>query len=149
MSSATKVCKLCYKRLDVSEFYAFPKSPDGLGYKCKECAKLAARNNYAKNRDRYAQYERERFQRPERKALCIKYQQKRRQRSPEKYQARTAVQNALRDGLLVKGACAVCGSVETEAHHTDYAKPLEVIWLCRQHHLDQHCKTAYSTKEEK
>jgi hypothetical protein len=39
-------------------------------------------------------------------------------------------------GRLVKQPCAVCGSTEkVEKHHKDYLKPLDVVWLCRAHHL--------------
>jgi hypothetical protein len=30
--------------------------------------------------------------------------------------------------------CSVCGAEPTEAHHQDYAKPLDVQWLCKSHH---------------
>jgi len=43
-----------------------------------------------------------------------------------------------RRGTLVKAPCEVCGSDKTEKHHDDYDKPLEVRWLCRQHHLEHH-----------
>ncbi len=39
---------------------------------------------------------------------------------------------------LVPQPCADCGSPETEKHHHDYAKPLEVMWLCRKCHLQRH-----------
>lgn len=38
-------------------------------------------------------------------------------------------------GKIVKSPCAKCGELKVEAHHEDYAKPLEVIWLCRACHL--------------
>ena len=41
-------------------------------------------------------------------------------------------------GTLVKAPCEVCGSLEVEKHHDDYDKPLEVRWLCREHHLEHH-----------
>lgn len=51
--------------------------------------------------------------------------------------ARHAVNNAIRDGRLKRGRCEVCGK-RAEAHHVDYSKPLEVRWLCRRHHLNEH-----------
>jgi len=48
--------------------------------------------------------------------------------------AREQVRNAVRSGRLKPGPCRVCGAQETQAHHEDYAKPLEVEWLCPLHH---------------
>lgn len=47
-----------------------------------------------------------------------------------------AVHRALRAGTLVRQACEVCGTSDgrIDAHHDDYAKPLDVRWLCRRHH---------------
>lgn len=53
--------------------------------------------------------------------------------------ARSKVSDAIKLGKLVRGTC-VCGSLKTEAHHDDYDKPLEVIWLCRKHHIELHKK---------
>lgn len=47
-----------------------------------------------------------------------------------------AVRDAKRSGALIPRPCEVCGlrKSKSEAHHEDYAKPLEVRWLCRYHH---------------
>ncbi len=54
-----------------------------------------------------------------------------------KANTRTYLHSYVKRGTVVKGACAVCGD-EAEAHHNDYTKPLEVVWLCREHHLLHH-----------
>jgi hypothetical protein len=36
--------------------------------------------------------------------------------------------------------CEVCGLVDADAHHDDYAKPTDVRWLCRSHHRQHHAK---------
>jgi len=41
-------------------------------------------------------------------------------------------------GKLVKEHCQVCGEKKVEMHHEDYNKPLEIKWLCREHHLKIH-----------
>lgn len=61
-----------------------------------------------------------------------------RRANPEKYLAHVAVQRALSAGELVKGPCEVCGDPTVDGHHDDYAKPLAVRWLCRQHHIRLH-----------
>lgn len=56
----------------------------------------------------------------------------------QKLAAHAAVRKALQHGALRRGTCAVCGSFRVEAHHPDYSKPLDVIWLCRSHHVQLH-----------
>jgi hypothetical protein len=34
--------------------------------------------------------------------------------------------------------CEICGNPKVDKHHDDYAKPLEVMWLCRRHHIQRH-----------
>ena len=56
-----------------------------------------------------------------------------------KERARRAVHKALADGRLTKCPCTVCGTVDlVEAHHADYSRPLDVTWLCAQHHAERH-----------
>jgi hypothetical protein len=58
---------------------------------------------------------------------------------PDRYQAHTLVGNAVRDGRLIKLPCAVCGTtVHVHAHHDDYTRPLDVRWLCAEHHSAAH-----------
>jgi transcriptional regulator with XRE-family HTH domain len=55
--------------------------------------------------------------------------------------AHRRVKKALVEGALTRpGACEVCGSCvrRVEAHHDDYAKPLDVRWLCEKHHRQWH-----------
>lgn len=60
-------------------------------------------------------------------------------RFPEKRRAHEAVRQALLKGILVKGVCQDCGSADhVDAHHDNYARPLEVTWLCRRHHMARH-----------
>lgn len=60
------------------------------------------------------------------------------ERYPEKIRAREIVYNAVRSGKLHRQPCSVCGEQDTEAHHEDYRKPLDVVWLCRKHHRELH-----------
>lgn len=49
---------------------------------------------------------------------------------------RDITSRAIRDGTLVRPEkCEYCGcNGKIEAHHRDYGKPLEVIWVCRKCH---------------
>ena len=139
-----KKCFKCGNVKSLSEFYKHPMMADGHLNKCKECTKIDVSKNYSDKREYYAEYERERAQRQERKKAAIRYQRKRRKKFPEKYIAYCAVNNAVRDGRLKKQPCEKCGNPETQAHHEDYSKPLDVRWLCRKSHLEEHDKEAYA-----
>jgi hypothetical protein len=43
-----------------------------------------------------------------------------------------------RRGKLQQQPCEKCGTHESQMHHDDYSKPLEVQWLCRKCHMDGH-----------
>ena len=59
-----------------------------------------------------------------------------RQKFPEKTRARRAIQGRVARGTIVKPkCCAECGArADLEAHHSDYGKPLDVLWVCRTCH---------------
>lgn len=133
-----KTCFKCKQTLPLVAFYAHPRMADGHLNKCIECTKQDVKRRYYSpdGRERVRRYEQERFRSEHRKHAIRLYQQARRLRSPEKYLARTAVGNAVRDGRLVRGACEVCGCPDTQAHHEDYFRPLDVQWLCFKHHRE-------------
>lgn len=55
-----------------------------------------------------------------------------------KHAARKAVKYAWKTGRLRRLPCAECGAKNAEAHHADYSAPLDVLWLCRKHHVQLH-----------
>ena len=89
---------------------------------CKECHRQYQREHYVNNKKRY------------------EARDKNRQKNSIKAKAVTIVRDALRKKLLVRQPCEECGAEKAEAHHDDYAKPLEVRWLCRSHHRQHHAK---------
>ena len=139
-----KTCFKCLLVKQLSEFYKHPRMPDGHVNKCKECNKKDVATNYRDKRDQYAVYERKRFQDPIRKAKIAGYNQTRRKNNKIKTVANYLTSNAIRDNRLIREPCKICGETKVEAHHTDYYKPLDVQWLCRKHHLEQHGKVAYT-----
>ena len=66
---------------------------------------------------------------------------------------RLAAHNAVAKAVLRKGLaplpCLECGELKTEAHHADYDRPLDVIWLCQPHHKETHAQARAYAKEEK
>lgn len=60
------------------------------------------------------------------------------EKNPKKRSVHIKTGNAIRDGKLLKQPCEVCASENVQAHHCDYDKPLEVMWLCPIHHEEWH-----------
>lgn len=140
MINFVKECFKCSKTLPKSEFYRHNQMGDGLLGKCKGCTKKDVSTRYydPEGRKKVIAYERKRAQDPQRRANWIKYQRNLRANHPEKYGARQAVWRAVKSGRLEKLPCAKCGSPDSQAHHEDYSKPLDVMWLCFKHHREHH-----------
>jgi hypothetical protein len=152
----SKVCKSCGLEKDLaSGFYAHAAMTGGYLNQCKDCVKSRVKKHREEN-DSVREYDRWRYYHvPERNEYARKQRKQWAKENPEKFieirkkwlennpikrKAHVIVGNAIRDGKLIKQPCVICGSEKVDAHHDDYSKPLEVIWLCRQHHNDRHKK---------
>lgn len=89
-----------------------------------------------KNRERDREYRRK--LRAERPDLKSEQNKRWRAKNQEKVQAHRLLNYAVARGEIVRLPCAVCGAEKTQGHHADYSKPLNVEWLCAQHHRDRH-----------
>lgn len=128
-----KICKDCKKKKIETDFY-------GVQGECKECTKSRVSINYRKNIEYYKNFDRERNKTIERKKKQAEYTANARKKYKQKYRARNAVNNAIRNGKLIKLACEICGDIKSDGHHEDYRKKLQVRWLCRKHHHETHQK---------
>jgi hypothetical protein len=63
---------------------------------------------------------------------------KQREKFPERSFAHQAVNGAIKRNELHKRPCESCGNINVHAHHDDYNKVLEVIWLCPLCHVRRH-----------
>lgn len=105
-----------------------------------------ARPEVVARRADYAQYEARQvsLSRYGRSTKCRVRSRAYRQANIEQAKAREALNRAVRDGRVTKGACAKAGENcrgRVEAHHHrgyDPAHWLDVVWLCKRHHVDEH-----------
>lgn len=131
-----KPCFKCNQEKPLDQFYKHPKMADGHVNKCKECNKKDVNLNRVDKLDYYREYDRKRGNRQTSESL-----REYREKYPGKYRAHTALGNAVRKGLMVPDNCQTCGSSENiHGHHDDYAKPLNVRWLCAACHKAWHLK---------
>lgn len=146
-----KICKSCGHGKPIDQFYKHPGMKDGRLNKCAECIKVEVKENRRKKIDYYKSYDNARASRPDRVEARRKYSEtssgkrataaaKTRyiERNPVKRAVHIITGNAIKSGRLVKQACEVCGSDIVHAHHDDYAYPLQVRWLCPEHHAEWH-----------
>lgn len=126
---------LCEKPLDA--FYKHSRMGDGRLNKCKECTKADVSKHRQENLERIRSYDRARASQPHRMASRDFYVRRYEAQFPNRKKATSAVSNAIRDGRLLRQLCWVCGE-KAVAHHADYDRPLDVVWLCQPHHKQAH-----------
>src|SRR5260221_14377880 len=91
---------------------------------CEKCNKDFPKNCYCHAESKNAQKRR-------------RYANEYSKRNPIKMLARKKVYREKRAGRLKEAPCR-CGSLKVEAHHPDHNFPLEIIWLCKRHHIEIH-----------
>lgn len=130
-------CIECTQEKPWDEFYAHPEMASGYLNICKECHKARMKTRSRTN-PAVQEYDRKRAKLPHRKEVQLKNTKRWREENPAAYRAHSAVGNAVRDGKLAKLPCEFCGETRVHAHHKDYSKPLDVIWLCAKCHNRLH-----------
>lgn len=137
-----KRCFKCGELKDIDMFYRHKQMADGHLNKCKECTKNDVRIDRI-NSPNARKYDKKRWiENNERREKVYNRSKLWAKENPIKHNAICQVNNAVRDGRLIKMPCVVCGSkYRIHGHHEDYNKPLEVIWLCAIHHQQHHAKT--------
>ena len=144
-------CKKCQSEKAGDSFYACNKT------RCKDCIKSDVMKHRQENLEKIRAYDRLRGGLSHRVAgraeyrKTIAYSQSHKAaaerwaaRYPDRRAASNAVGNAVRDGRLVPWpVCAIpeCES-KPQAHHPDYSRPLDVVWLCQPHHKQAHALVA-------
>lgn len=149
-----KHCGTCGTDKPEDQFHKRAASPDGLAAKCKDCQRAydKARANDPKRvkaREEYQKTERgaEAARRAKKayadrnKGKILESTRRYRANHPNKARAHGIVGYAIKCGNLHPEPCEVCGQPDkVHAHHDDYAKPLNVRWLCPQHHKAWHAE---------
>ena len=140
-------CKRCRVSKSHADFYDGDNS-------CKPCRRAAIAEYRLANIEKIRAYDRGRGQIPSRQAnnrrnyrkristpsgRASEWERARSYRDEEKRKARLIVQYALRSRRMTKDPCSKCGSeIRVHGHHENYARPLDVIWLCAMCHGERH-----------
>lgn len=153
-----KICVTCHKEKNISDFYNSKWTKDLHTAECKECSKKRAKEHRLKNIEKYREMDRNRSNKAERVERHKLYLKDLKENNPEKYRqvkylankkwreknadknsAHTKISYLRQTGRLIPEPCKICGSEENvEAHHEDYSKPLDILWLCSTCHHKIH-----------
>ena len=115
-------CKKCNFTKPIADFPISKKGTLGHYTTCKIC-----KNIYQK------QYSKTKAG----KRVQMLADQARKEKFAEKRSARSKIYHAILKGRLIPTPCLICGD-KAEAHHHDYSRPLDVMWLCKTHHIETH-----------
>lgn len=117
-------CSMCKETKPLADFYPSKHTRDGRRAYCRKCWHEAPSIQEA-----YRRY---------RRSKTFHDRLKRRRRDDPEFRRKDLVRKftgiAAELGIIKRQPCEVCGDPKVQAHHTDYAKPLEVRWLCKTHH---------------
>lgn len=135
------VCKDCNALRAKQKYHSDPEYRRKAIDKTKEhnakhrgVALRRSREHYKNNRGRYLELFRKRIE----DGRSVEDVAKWREKHPLKASAHQKVRHAIKTGKLIKEPCKICGKEPAEAHHQDYTKPLEVMWMCKAHHEAWH-----------
>jgi transcription elongation factor Elf1 len=118
-------CKKCNITKPIVDFPISKDRVCGHYANCKVC-KIAYQKQYSKTEaGKKVQYEAD---------------QSRKEKFAHKRSARSKTFHAIKNGTIQVLPCLICGD-KAEAHHHDYSRPLDVMWLCKAHHRETHLLT--------
>lgn len=143
----SKECFKCKTVKPLEDFYKHLQMLDGHVNKCKECIKNDVTANRNKNIERIRAYDRARSKDPKRIKAATEINQAWRAEDLRRQVAHSKVSRAVRNGFLVRQPCVRCGEIKSLAHHEDYDKPLDVMWLCQPCHKQRHKEINQLTKK--
>ena len=116
-----------------SSFSKKSATKDGLQDRCKSCFSEYNKRRYAADRERFKNQIKE--YRQNNPGAVLETRVKMCEKNPTQKNAHMVIDAAINAGVVERpDHCYGCGCANSEhrieAHHHDYSKPLEVIWLC-------------------
>lgn len=136
----SKKCFKCGTEKLFDEFYKHSQMADGHLNKCKDCTKNDVHSYREQNLEKIREYDRKRSKNKDRQKAAYEITKIWRQDDRRRTAAHNAVARAIKSGKLVRLPCSICSNQKSVAHHEDYDKPLDVVWLCQPCHVNHHRK---------
>lgn len=119
-----RICSRCKVEKEDFKFYKDKRTKSGLYSACKECYLSNKKSSYSKITSEYFR----------------EYHKKYRIDHKDFIRARNKIGFLVSKGILIREPCEICGEIMSEAHHVDYSDVLNIKWLCKKHHGEEHRK---------
>ncbi len=132
-----KTCSTCRTEKPKTEFQVRLASKDGFTASCKTCLKERDAKRYEKEREIRITRQKLYLSTTNGKAAHKRAIQNWQEKNKVRRAAHVILGNAIRNKTVIPQPCWECGK-KAEAHHPDYSRPLDVVWLCKKHHLEVH-----------
>ncbi|GAG23980.1 unnamed protein product [marine sediment metagenome] len=150
-----KKCTKCGVEKPIGEFHKDKSYGSGFKARCKKCVnactkECAAKNpgltklrsdNYYKNNKEKINKRASKYRRsPEGRAVMSKINKKRAEEFPKQHKANALIGLEIKRGKVTRPEnCTAClKKCKPQAHHHDYDKPLDVIFMCAECHVNWH-----------
>lgn len=130
-----KKCSSCGEVKSLTLFQKRSASKDGLTASCKSCLKERDR---IRDQTSERKLMKEMYVKGKGKEIANACKRRYIEKNSKVRRVHVITGNAIRNGVIKKKPCKYCGSVNVQAHHSDYDKPLDVTWLCPTHHQQWH-----------
>lgn len=141
-------CRGCLQTKNLTDFYRHAQMGDEHLNYCRACVRARVSKHRAENLERIQAYDRGRGQLEHRKtavaARAPRYASAQAgsewgKRNRQKTAAQVRLRRAVKKGIIAVQLRERCGyGIGVQAHHEDYSKPLDVIWLCTKRHGERH-----------
>ena len=147
-----KLCRKCGEKKKECGFHLSSRATDGLQSWCKECMCAGAAEYRKRNPIKTKQYRRKYYKKNYDKIADSiarwrkskngqEYRRGWQAKNREKYSAHYKLYYQIKCGNIIRPTqCSSCKneSSRIEGHHSDYSKPLDVMWLCKPCHYKIH-----------
>lgn len=129
-----KYCRICDNIKTYDEFSKNKSNTIGVSAYCSICMSKISKEYRINNPDSVKKSKQKYNKKSYNKKYHAEYRKKWLSKNKKRHEAHKIITALLRCGKIITHPCLKCGNEKVDAHHNDYSKPLEIIWLCRRHH---------------
>jgi hypothetical protein len=135
-----KKCSICKTEKCFSKFWRRKDRKSGYSSACKDCSNEKRYKKKIQNWEHHINVRKIWYEKNRKKQIEKQTNYNKNKADRKKIYARHQLNDAVKLGHIKRMEnCQICNrKCKTEAHHADYTKPLDVIWVCKKCHIKIH-----------